>query len=140
MALKPGDMAEHGFTVTDDMMAMFQSLSNDRSAVHVDDAFARARGFERAIVYGGIILAQLSHVLGGKIPGDRGVSLSWQIDYRRALYVGEAAVLKLHVVHVAEAMGSIEAKFEVRTADRLIATGKTHSLLPAGDFAADGQV
>jgi acyl dehydratase len=134
MALQAGDFVEHEFAVTARDMELFQALSNDKSAIHVNSEFARARGFRDVIVYGGILLAQLSHVLGGKIPGDKGVSLSWQIDYRKPLYVDERAVLKLKVIHVAESTGSIEGKFEIRTADRLVATGKTHSLLPVEDL------
>ena len=98
------------------------------------DAFARSRGFERAIVYGGLMLAQLSFVLGSRIPGDHGVSTRWTIDYRRALYVGEAAVLRLEVTDVSPATGIIETKFSIRASERLIATGKTQSLVPAEDL------
>ena len=41
------------------------------------------------------MLAKLSGVLGGKLPGDDGVSARWSIDYRSPLYVDEPAVLRL---------------------------------------------
>jgi len=129
-----GNVVEHAFVVDDAAMQAFITLSNDRSAVHTDAAYARSRGFDGVIVYGGLMLAQLSHVLGGHIPGDHGVSTRWSIDYRRPLYVGERALLRFEVLNVSEATGLIDAKFTITCGERTIATGKTQSLVPVDDL------
>ena len=88
-ALSIGDRVEHRFVVDAAAMAAFQALSNDHSRMHTEDGYARSRGAEGVIVYGGIMLAHLSHVLGSAIPGDHGVSTNWEITYHSPLYVGE---------------------------------------------------
>lgn len=131
-----GAFVEHAFTVDATAMAAFAALSGDRSAIHTDDDFARSRGYEGVIVYGGLMLAQLSGVLGGKLPGDAGVSARWNIDYRSPLYVGEPAVLRLEVTHVSPAVGLVEGRFTIQAGDRLIASGKTQSLVPPEQLSA----
>jgi acyl dehydratase len=122
-----GDRAVRRFVVTARDMELFQELSGDRSRIHVDPEYARARGYRDRIVYGGIMLAQLSRLLGSDIPGDLGVSAHWSIDYRSALYVGEAAELALEVQHVSPATGLLQGAYVIRTEDRVIATGKVQS-------------
>ncbi|MDO9337770.1 MAG: MaoC/PaaZ C-terminal domain-containing protein [Caulobacter sp.] len=125
-----GAVHEHPFVIDQAAMEAFATLSGDRSAIHTDEAYARAAGYRGVIVYGGLMLAQLSHVVGNHLPGSKGVSMHWSIDYRQPLFVDEPAVLRLEVVHVSEPARVLSGKFTIQTADRTIATGKTQSLVP----------
>lgn len=129
MSLQIGDTCQYEFSVSNEDMASFARMSDDSSDVHTSSAFATDLGYKDVIVYGGIILAKLSHVLGMKIPGPKGVSMSWQIDYREPLYVDEQATILLKVVDVSQATGVVSAKFKVTSEKRLIASGKTQSFL-----------
>jgi len=130
-----GQCAERTFIIDAGAMAAFATLSGDRSAIHTDAAFARGRGYEDVIVYGGLMLAQLSGLLGSVLPGDDAVSARWSIDYRKPLYLGEEAVLRLEVSHVSPAVGLVELRFSIQTGDRLIATGSAQSLVPPDRIA-----
>ena len=115
-------------------MRLFERLSGDRSSVHTDDDFARSCGYEGPIVYGGIMTAKLSYMLGTLLPGDRGTSLRWQIDYRKPLSVGEPATIRLEVAGVSRSTRVVDGKFEIRTGEKLVATGKTQSIVPESDL------
>ncbi len=130
MTIRSGQSVVHAFTVGPEAMRAFQALSGDMSQVHCDPAFARARGFKDVIVYGGILLAQLSHVLGMKLPGAEGTSTRWTIDYRAPLYVGEAASLRLEIVSTSPATGLADAKFIIEAGGRTVATGTAQTLVP----------
>lgn len=134
-ALRIGTRVEHRFAVDEVAMEAFRALSNDRSRIHVDDAYARSRGNRGVIVYGGIMLAHLSHVLGAAVPGDHGVSTKWEITYRSPLYLDEPAILTLEVVNVSKAVGHVEGKFKIEACGRMIATGKTQSVVPSEEIA-----
>lgn len=110
-------------------MAAFAALSGDRSPVHTDDDFARRHGFRGAIVYGGILLAKLSHCLGTHLPGPQGVSLEWTIRYHTPLYVGETATFRAELTHASEAMRVVQISFLVTGNDARIASGKAQSRL-----------
>ena len=135
MTIKAGQSVAHSFTVDAAAMRAFQALSGDLSAVHSDAAFARARGFEDVIVYGGLMLAQLSYVVGMLLPGSNGTSLRWAIDYRGPLYVGEAATLTLEIVGVSPGTGLVDSRFTIATAARKVATGTAQTLLPPEGLA-----
>ncbi|MBI1406283.1 MAG: (R)-hydratase [Caulobacter sp.] len=135
--IAPGQVVEHPFIVDHRAMIAFAALSGDRSAVHVDPAFARARGYDDVIVYGGLMLAQLSYVVGTLMPGGDGVSVRWSIDFRGPLYVGELATLRLEVAHVSPGAGLVEGRFTIKAGERLVASGKTQSLAPTDRIAPD---
>lgn len=117
------------FCVTPEEMAAFAALSKDRSLIHTDDAFARRHGFREAIVYGGILVAKLSHCLGTFLPGPRGVSMEWTIRYHAPLYVGEAATFRAEVRHISDAVQAVEIAYRVMRGESKIATGTAHSRL-----------
>lgn len=132
--IRVGDRATHAFTVDEAAMAWFRQGSGDASLVHVDEAFAISRGYQGVIVYGGILTAQLSHLLGMKLPGADGVSTRWSIDYRRPLYVGQAARIEFEVTHLSPALGIVEGRFKILAGETVVASGSTQSLVP-GDRA-----
>ncbi|OYX97763.1 MAG: hypothetical protein B7Y80_18645 [Hyphomicrobium sp. 32-62-53] len=134
MGIRVGDNAQHEFTVEVEEMKWFQTVSRDHSRIHTDSDFCRERGFDDVIVYGGIVLAHLSHVLGTKIPGKNGTSTRWTINYRQPLYLGETARIELTVTYISKAAGVVESKFKINAGAKVIATGDTQSILPVEEI------
>lgn len=110
--------------------AAFRALSGDDNPLHFDDAFARARGFEGAVVYGGLIVAAISRLLGNELPGPGCVWHSLKLDFRAPLYVDQAAEVQATVTHFAEALGLWRLSLAVVVADRRIAKGEATAMLP----------
>lgn len=108
-------------------MATFATLSDDHSLIHTDAAFARLHGFREPIVYGGLLLAKLSHCLGTHLPGPTGVSLEWLIRYHSPLYVDETALFHAESRRFSEALQVLELAFRVTCDDRKIASGTAQS-------------
>jgi len=121
------ESCEFSFCVTKQEMEVFASLSDDYSLIHTDAAFARLHGFREPIVYGGILLAKLSHCLGTRLPGPTGVSLEWLIRYHSPLYVDEAALFRAESRRFSEALQVLELVFRVTCGDRKIASGTAQS-------------
>jgi len=130
MTVRIGDKASRRFVVDDQAMEWFRQVSEDDSRIHCDDAYARSRGFDGVIAYGGIMLAHLSHLLGNCIPGTNGTSLAWSIKYHKPLYIGETAEITLEVVNISAAAGVVEGKFRVMAGAKRVASGTTQSILP----------
>lgn len=108
---------------------MFSLLSGDDSLIHTDDHFARENGYRESIVYGGILLAKLSHCLGRHLPGPQGVSLSWSIRYHAPLYVGEIASFRASPKDFSEAMKVLTLEFVITKPDLKVAAGTAQSLI-----------
>lgn len=123
------------FVVADEDMAAFARLSGDFNPLHQDPAFARDRGFAGRVVYGGLLVAQVSRLLGMHIPGRDGVWTGLKIDFRAPLMVGEPAWLDAEIARLSEAVRLVRVKFAIAAGDRQIASGTAESQLPV---PADG--
>jgi acyl dehydratase len=117
-------------------MRWFQEVAQDTSRIHCDRAFAQARGYADVVVYGGIMLAHLSHLVGMRIPGPDGTSIGWSVKFHNPLYVDEEAEITLEVVNVSAATGVVEGRFSIMAAQRKVATGTTRSIVPLDQIQA----
>ena len=130
--LAEGRKAAWSFTVTDADMAAFAALSGDVNPLHTDDAFARARGFEGRVVYGALLAAQLSRLVGMEMPGRDGVFLGMDVSFAKPVYVGRPVDLTAEIVEASEAASMIVMKVQMRSDDRLVARGKVEAILRHG--------
>jgi 3-hydroxybutyryl-CoA dehydratase len=136
VAIRVGDSASRRFVVDAATMRWFQEVAEDTSRIHCDRAFAQERGFTDVIVYGGILLAHLSHLLGMKIPGANGTSIGWSVKFHQPLYVDEEAEITLKVANVSAATGVVEGKFSIMSGQKKVATGTTQSIVPLDQIQA----
>lgn len=130
MAIRVGDAVARKFVVDAAAMRRFQEVAEDTSRIHCDRAYARERGYADVIVYGGILLTHLSHLLGMKMPGVDGTSIAWSIKFHEPLYVGEEAEISLQVSNVSAATGVVEGKFIIMAGEKRVASGTTQSIVP----------
>jgi 3-hydroxybutyryl-CoA dehydratase len=111
------------FHVTAQQMQQFAELSGDFNPLHTDDAFARSKGLEGAVVYGALMVAKVSQLIGMRLPGRDSVWASVSLDFRRPLYVGQAAQVEGVVTEVSESTGMVGLKLTVRAAGKVLAKG-----------------
>ncbi len=122
-AFPVGTTVELPFTVTDADMDAFLAISGDDSASHTDIEFCRAHGFPGRVVYGGLLVAVLSRVLGTRLPGRYGLSNSWTINFHNPLSTDEPAVLRAEVTQASDSMRVLRIEYRITAGDRLIAEG-----------------
>ncbi|MDB5799936.1 MAG: hypothetical protein JWL63_875 [Rhodocyclales bacterium] len=127
--LAEGHSASVDFTITHDDMRAFAVISGDRNPLHTDDTFARSKGFEGAVVYGALLVAKASQLIGMKLPGRDAVWASVSMEFRKPLYVNQAAQVEGTVAGVSVSTGMIELKLSVRAAGKLLAKGQAEVLL-----------
>jgi 3-hydroxybutyryl-CoA dehydratase len=133
--LAPGQTASFGFVISADEMAAFATLSGDRNPLHSDSDVARARGFAGPVVYGGLLAAKVSRLVGMELPTADCVWTHLDIDFRDPLYVGEPTTLAAEIVEVSQAVRAARLRFRICTVDgRLVARGTVE--LVYGDGAA----
>lgn len=105
----------------------FARLSGDDNPLHLDAEFARARGFAGPVVYGGLILAAVSRLIGTRLPGHGCVWHSLKIDFRQPLHVDEPASLRASVTYVNEAMNLLRLALLVTADSRVVAKGEVQA-------------
>ena len=82
------------FQVSEKDLEVFQALSGDNNPLHLDEAYAKAAGFGGRIVYGGLLIAVISRLLGTQIPGAGCLWHTLSLRFVKPLYVNQSAVLK----------------------------------------------
>ena len=108
----------------------FTALSGDDSPVHVDDAYARSKGFPGRIAHGLLIGAHISALVGTKLPGQHGILQSCELEFRAPLVPPERIEITGEVTGISVGTGQVALKITVRnSAGKLLATGKVKSIL-----------
>lgn len=125
-----GQTAEVPFTVTDADMAAFAAVSGDTNPLHTDAAFAASRGYPGVVVYGGLLVARISQLIGMRLPGRDAVWASISLRFHQPLFVGESAVVEGEVRSISEATGFLTLRLEVRRGTELLAKGTADVILP----------
>ena len=121
--LAEGMTATVDFAVTSDEMHAFAALSGDYNALHHDASFARTKGFEGVVVYGGLIVAKISQLIGMKLPGGDAVWMGLSLRFRKPLYVGQQARLVGTIARLSDSTRVVGLRIEVRSAGHLLAEG-----------------
>ncbi len=124
-----GANAQLDFVVLQEDQKKFAEISGDYNPLHLSDEFARSMGLDRAVVYGALIVAKISNILGMDLPGKDGIWSALEIDFRSPLYVGQTASITAEVDHVSAATRTISIKFTVTCNDIRIATATALSTL-----------
>jgi acyl dehydratase len=111
------------FKVTAAQMQQFAELSGDFNPLHTDETFARGKGFDGVVVYGALIVAKVSQLIGMRLPGRDSVWASVSLDFRKPLYVGQLARVEGAVADASASTGMVTLKLTVRAADKVLAKG-----------------
>jgi 3-oxoacyl-[acyl-carrier protein] reductase len=100
-SLSEGDEGCWTHTIAAEDVDAFAALSGDDNPLHMDDAYAKACGFEGRVVHGMLLSAWLSRMLGTHFPGPGVLWLSQDIRFARAVYIGDSVEVVVRVKHKA---------------------------------------
>ncbi|MFN8925485.1 MAG: MaoC/PaaZ C-terminal domain-containing protein [Rhodospirillales bacterium] len=119
------DIERHGFGFAVDIgqQRAFSAISGDDNPIHLDPAVAAAHGFDGPVVYGALILGQVSRLIGTVVPGHGALWHDVRIDFRAPLVIDRPAELAATVEHRTDALGIVRLAFAVTAKGRMIASG-----------------
>ena len=104
---------------------MFSKLSMDKSLIHIDDNFAKSKGFKERIGYAFFLTSLLSRFYGELLPGGSSICLKQEAEFIKPFYRGETITLKGRVTSKSNSTKIIEIKTEMSNEkDELIFRGK----------------
>ncbi len=124
-----GDALRLPFLVSAEEQLAFAKLSGDHNAIHLDAGIARARGLDGSVVYGGLLVAKISRVVGMHWPAEKGLWASLDIRFRKPLLVGEEAVLCATMEDFSPVTGGLTIKVVIESHETKIATGTILAVL-----------
>lgn len=98
----------------------FANLSNDHNPVHMNHAFAKEKGFQKAILHGLLLSTQISRLIGEMLPDQHAVLTGFHIDFIRPAYTDDLLSFKSTLIMKSESTKSLEFKCQIqRDADTL---------------------
>jgi acyl dehydratase len=129
--LQEGQRATVDFIVTPAQMQAFAELSGDFNPLHTDDSFARGKKFDGAVVYGALLIAKVSQLIGMRLPGRDSVWASIAMDFRKPLFVDQPAQVEGTVAEVSTSTGMVVLTLVVRANGKTLAKGRAEVILVA---------
>ena len=107
-------------TVTPERMASFAELSGDTNPIHMAHRSAQDFGHPEQMAYAGLLLAEVSRIIGVHQPGPGAVCVSYHFDFTAPVYVGESVLFETVVAHRSEAGGVVLLEFTARREHDLV--------------------
>jgi 3-hydroxybutyryl-CoA dehydratase len=111
--------------ISDTDLDRFGQLSGDVNPLHMNDQFARSRGFERRVAHGAFLAALVSRLAGMYLPGLNCLIHDLRLKFHSPAYSGDRLVVRGIVDQRSEAAGAIIIRIEIVVSSRgLVASGK----------------
>jgi 3-hydroxybutyryl-CoA dehydratase len=123
-AIRAGDHASFEFSFTEDELAAYRRLSGDTNPLHSDAAFAAAQGFSKPVVFGGLLVAMISRMIGNQLPGPGCVWHSLTIRFIEPLFVGETGRLEAVVNYLNDDLKVAQLVVTIKRGETLLSEAK----------------
>jgi 3-hydroxybutyryl-CoA dehydratase len=104
-------------------MKQYSILSGDINELHVNVEYAKEKNFDGVVVYGGLIISNLSKLIGMYLPGGGSLWNNLKISFMKPLMVNKKAIINAEIIHVSESTSTVEIKFNIISDDEVISRG-----------------
>ena len=122
--LHEGHVYTARFAIGEAEMDAYAAVSGDHNPLHCDDAFATDRGFDGRVVYAGLLVAQVSRVIGMELPGRDALWTGIDLQFASPLYLNQEAVIHAEVSRVSAATRSLRIQLRITRGETLLCRGR----------------
>jgi phosphotransacetylase/acyl dehydratase len=96
-AIALGETASVTRTVAKNDVELFAAASGDYNPTHFDATFAKSHGFEGPVAHGMWVAAQLSDLLGNRLPGPGTIYVGQELRFLAPVIVGDTVTVTITV-------------------------------------------
>jgi len=104
-------------TITQEMMDKFLDISGDINPLHVDEEYAKQKGFKSTVVYGLLSSSFYSTLAGVHLPGKYCILQGADIQFSSPVFVGDTLTISGKISYINEAYKQLEIKAIIRNQD-----------------------
>lgn len=113
------------FTVTEEVYRLFQECSKDMNPLHVSKSFAESKGYKDKVMYGNILNAFISYVIGMELPTEDVVLQTQDIQYKNPVYCNDRLNMVVKTEEIFESVNSVKLKYAfTNTEGKVVAKGR----------------
>jgi 3-hydroxybutyryl-CoA dehydratase len=123
--MKEGDVFNEIFTVTEDVYNSFIAFCKDENPLHVNEEFARSKGFKRKVMHGNILNGFLSYFVGECLPNKNVIIHTQDIQYKNPVYLNDSLNFQAQITRFFESVNAVEFKYSFKNEEsKTVAKGK----------------
>ena len=115
--MTPGLTEQFTVTVTPEMMDAFCKLTGDVSPIHMDEDYAKGRGYPGRVVYGMLGASFFSTLAGVYLPGEHCLLHGVECRFAKPIFIGDTLTVSGTVVGVSEIGSEAESKAGITKQD-----------------------
>lgn len=104
-------------TITSEMMESFLLLSGDENPLHVDEVFAKDKGFPGRVVYGMLTASLYSCLAGVHLPGKYCFLQSVHADFLHPVSIGDTLTVRGKIAEKNDSVRQIVIRAVIRNQD-----------------------
>jgi 3-hydroxybutyryl-CoA dehydratase len=112
--LEVGQVAKFSARITDELVTKFIEITADYSPIHVDDNYARERGYLQKIVHGMLTASYISTLAGMYLPGKNCVLLTTSVKFTKPVYAGDELEIVGTVVEKNDALKLLKVQVVIK--------------------------
>lgn len=116
-AIKVGEKAVGGKSVTDQDVRLFAQVTGDVNPIHLDEEYAGATFFKQRIAHGMLAGGIVGGVLANELPGPGTIYLSQTFEFKLPVYLGDSVEAEVEVIEKIEAKKRLRLKTVCRNQD-----------------------
>lgn len=100
--------------ITDEMLGQFYGITGDSNPLHLDDIFAKEKGYDSRVVYG-MLTASLFSTLGGVyLPGRNCLIHGAEMKFLHPVYCGDTLTVTGQIAEIHESVRQITVKIAIK--------------------------
>jgi 3-hydroxybutyryl-CoA dehydratase len=97
-----GQAFTKNFTITEEKVNNFASLTGDKNPIHIDEEYAQKSIFKKRISHGMLVASCISNVLANDLPGQGTIYLSQTLSFRSPVFIGDTVTVIVKITKIRE--------------------------------------
>ena len=111
--------------VTKTLLNLFGELAQDFNPLHVNEDYAKQKGFQGRVAYGNILGLMISALVGESLKESQMMLINQSINYKAPVFIEDDITLTAKISDKNDVFEVIELKLEFRNQEnKLVAKGK----------------
>lgn len=124
--IKVGDQASFSRLITTDDLLKFADLSGDYNPLHLDESYAAGTVFGGRVVYGFLLGALVSRLIGMELPGQKSLILKESLEFKQPARIGDELMVKGEIKHISQAAQLIELSITISRDEEVLVVGSAY--------------
>ena len=113
--IKIGMSEEFSVVITEEMQNNFREITGDINPMHIDEEFAKQKGFDNKLVFGMLTASFFSTLVGVYLPGEKCLFQECKnIRFHNPVFIGDKLNIKGEVIEIDDRFKRITIKAIIR--------------------------